>query len=330
MKDAFRFVLVVAVPLLLAACQKQASNPAARPIPTSTSSRKFYWIQPLTGHPTHLMTQLGFKAGCKKLGYDCEVVGTDGWDIGGTIALAEQVLSRGDAAGIALWTGNPACNNFIETAAKAGIPVILPHFPVPEGSIPGATGIISCDPAESASEAAREVGKTIQGRGTVAITQGSFNTTENMAAEAFGKTIHEVYPQVQVLPAVEEGFDPPGAISKAVSIMQGHADLTAAFSTTGNGPITWAGAQKETGRHIVSVGMNYTRANLDLVKNGEVYAVIGQPLWEESVGAAELLDKARRGEKVPWWTKLPAPFVTKDKVGPYYALLDQIEHDLRP
>ena len=62
--------------------------------------------------------------------------------------------------------------------------------------------------------------------------------------------------------------------------------------------------------------------NLDQVKNGEVYAVVGQPLWHEAYGAVELLDKTLRGEKIPWWTKLPAPFITKDKVGPFYELLE--------
>jgi len=39
--------------------------------------------------------------------------------------------------------------------------------------------------------------------------------------------------------------------------------------------------------------------------------------------------EARRGEKIPWWTKLPEPLVTKEKLGPYYALLDQIEHEVQ-
>lgn len=311
--------------LFVTGCQRESSS--AHP-GTAAKAKKFYWIQPLKGNTTHQMTQLGFKAGCKKLGYECEVVGTDGWDIGGTIALAEQVLGRGDAAGIALWTGNPAYNAFIERAAKAGIPVILPHFPVEEGSVPGATGIISCDPAEFAREAAREMGKALQGKGTVAITQGSFNTTENTAAAEFTKTLRETYPDIKVLSPIEEGFDAPAAIAKAASLLQGNPDVVAAFSTTGNGPITWAGAQKETGRKVLSVGMNYTRANLDLVRSGEVFAVVGQPLWEQSVGAAELLDQAVRGETIPWWTKLPAPFITKDKLEPYYRLLEEVEANL--
>jgi ribose transport system substrate-binding protein len=271
------------------------------------------------------MTQIGFREGCQKLGYKCEILGTDGPDVAGTIALAEQALARGDAAGLAIWTGNPAFNPFIEKAGQAGVPVILPHFPVPEGSVPGATGLISCDPAAYAREAALEIGKKIGGQGTVAITQGSFNTTENMVSETFTKTMKEKYPQVKVLDPEEEGFDPPQAITKATAILQAHPDVVAALSTTGGGPTTWASAQKETGRKIVAVGMDYTRVNLDLVKNGEVYAVIGQPLWEESYGAAKLLDQAQRGEKIPWWTKLPAPFITQDKLDPYYDLVDKVE-----
>lgn len=290
-----------------------------------SGAKRMYWVQGLKGHPVHQMTQIGFKEGCRKLGYECTVIGTDGPDVAGTIALAEQVLARKDAAGMAIWTGNPAWNPLIEKVSKAGIPIILPHFPVPEGSTPGATGIISCDPAGYAKNAAMEIGKAIGGKGAVAITQGGFNTTENMVSEAFTKAMKELHPDVRVLKPEEEGFDAPKAIAKAASILQANPDVVAALSTTGGGPTTWAGAQREAGRKIVAVGMDYTRVNLDLVKSGEIYAVIGQPLWEESSGAAELLDKAARGEQVPWWTKLPAPFITKDKVAPYETLLDKVE-----
>lgn len=276
------------------------------------------------------MTQIAFVEGCRKLGYQYEIIGTDSVDMPGTIALAEQAMAKGDAAGMAIWTGDPTFNPFIAKVAKSGIPIVLPHFPVPENSIPGATGIISCDPAAYAREAAMAIGKAIGGKGTVAVTQGGFNTTENLVAQTFGKTMKEKYPNVKVLESEEEGLsDAAAAIAKATSILQAHPDVVAALSTTGGGPTTWANAQKETGRKIVIIGMDYTRVNLDLVKSGQVYAVIGQPLWDESYGAAQLLDKARKGQKIPWWTKLPAPVITKDKLAPYYALLDKVEAGLK-
>ncbi len=326
---------------LLSGCGKQTSEPAqtgsgastkqSAQAPNSKSKgKKFYWVQYLKGHPVHQMTQIAFTEGCRKLGYQYEIIGTDSVDMPGTIALAEQAMAKGDAAGMAIWTGDPTFNAFIAKVGKSGIPAVLPHFPVPEGSIPGATGIISCDPAAYAREAAMTIGKAIGGKGTVAVTQGGFNTTENLVAQTFGKTMKEKYPNVKVLDSEEEGLsDAAAAIAKATSILQAHPDVVAALSTTGGGPTTWANAQKEAGRKIVIIGMDYTRVNLDLVKSGQVYAVIGQPLWDESYGAAQLLDKAIKGGKIPWWTKLPAPLITKDKLGPYYTLLDKVEAGLK-
>ncbi len=191
--------------------------------------------------------------------------------------------------------------------------------------LPGAKGVISCDPAAYAAIAAEKVGERIGGKGTVAITQGSFNTTENLVALTFKKTMAEKFPKVKVLDPIEEGFDPAAASAKAVALIRGNPDLMAAFSTTGGGPLTWATAQRDAGKKIVVVGMDYTRVNLDLVKSGDVYAIIGQPLWEESEGAADLLDKLAKGQKIEWWTKLPAPFITKVNLAPNYARLDKVE-----
>jgi ribose transport system substrate-binding protein len=70
--------------------------------------------------------------------------------------------------------------------------------------------------------------------------------------------------------------------------------------------------------------------NLDLVDSGQVYAVVGQPLYEESKGSAELLYKMANGEDVPYWTVLEAPLITKADLGPWYELLDRMEGKMRP
>ena len=314
-------VCLAAAAAATAGCQRSTTS--------GTKARKLYWVQGLKGHPVHQLTQIAFAEGCRKLGYDCEIVGTDSADIRGTITLGEQALASGQMAGMAIWTGSPAFDGFIEKVGKAGIPVILPHMPPRASPVPGVTGYIGCDTRQYAAEAAGQIGKAIGGKGTVAVTQGSFNTIENTVVEVFIKTMKDRYPDVTVLEAQEEGFNPSRAIDKCTSILTANPGLVAAFSTTGGGPTAWAGAQRRANRKIVAVGMDYTRANLDLVKSGEVYAVIGQPLWEEAYGAAGLLDRVLRGEKIPEWTKLPAPFITKDELAPYYALLEKVEASLR-
>lgn len=306
----------------MAGCQRPASKDGSR-------ARKFYWVQPLKGHPVHQLTQIGFAEGCRKLGYECGIVGSESADIIATISLAEQALAKGDVAGMAIWTGSSAYDPLIEKIGKAGIPVILPHVPPPDAAIPGATGYIGCDTREYARQAALEIGKAVGGKGAVALTQGSFNTIENVVADTFIKTMKESFPEMVVLDPQEEGFDPSQAINKCTAILTSNPNVVAALSTTGGGPTAWAGAQRQAKRKIVAIGMDYTRVNLDLVKAGEIYAVIGQPLWEEAVGAAELLDRAVRGQKIERWTKLPAPTITKDKLDPYYALLARVEQVLR-
>jgi len=308
------------------AAQVAAPTEAPQSEAPAAKGTTYYWIQPLKGHPVHQLTQAAFLTACKAEGMTCEVVGPDEPDIQKTIAAAEQVLAKGDAAGVSFWTGTPAYEDVIKKMEAAGIPVVAPHFKVPEGTWPKNVVIVGADPAVYAENVAKAMCEELKGKtGSVAVTQGSFNTTEDLVAATFTKTMNEVCPDLKVLKAEEEGFDPPKAIAKAVALMQANPDIVGALSTTGGGPTTWAGAQKETGQTIPAVGMDYTRVNLDLVKNGEMWAVVGQPLWDESFTAAQLLKKMSAGESVPYYTQMDAPIITTAEVDQYYKLLDDAE-----
>lgn len=292
--------------------------------------KKLYWVQPIRSHPVHQLTQTAFKEACDKLGYECEVIGTEKMDAPGTVALARQVMTKGDAAGLAVWATDPVFYPLLADAKAKGIPAIIVHFPTEQNDAPGATGVISGDPAQYAREAADFIGKKIQeqhgGKGTVAITQGASNAIEDKVSRVFTQTMAERFPAVKVMEPQMEGFEPTRAIDKAASILRANPDVVAALTTTGGEPPTWPGAIKETGRNdLINVGVNYTRANLDAVRAGTMTALIAQPLWDESYGAAELLDRAIRGEPVEWWTKLPAPLVNKGEVDTYYQLIDKAD-----
>ena len=60
-------------------------------------------------------------------------------------------------------------------------------------------------------------------------------------------------------------------------------------------------------------------------KNGEIFGIVAQPLYDECKGSAELLFKMANGEKVPYWTVLEAPLVTKDNMDEFYGILDRLE-----
>jgi ribose transport system substrate-binding protein len=167
--------------------------------------------------------------------------------------------------------------------------------------------------------------------GSLAITQGNFNTVENLVAETFAATIEAEYPEFTPLEAQEEGFDPPVAIAKASAIIQANPDIVGALSTTGAGPTTWARAAEENGLadgEIVIISMDYTRPNLDLVKDGKVFGLVGQPLVAEFRECVYIMDAHLRGEEYDYANPLPAPIITFDDLDEYYELNDQVEEYL--
>ena len=280
----------------------------------------------------HQLTQLAFLDGCVKAGIECELATTDENSIEALVAIAEQTIARPDTKGVAMWFGGlPVAQPIIEKAKAAGIPVVLPHFPVEEGFYADNAVQIAADTTQYPDPVAKAMCDELQGQtGSVAVTQNNFNATEDMVAKVFTESMNKYCPEITVLEPQLEGPEPTQAIAVAVSIMQANPDLIGALSTTGGGPSTWAGAQKETGKQIVAVGMDYTQVNLDLVKDGQIFGIVAQPLYDETEGAAELLAKMAAGEEVPYWTVLEAPLVTAADVGTYQDLLDGLADRMRP
>jgi ribose transport system substrate-binding protein len=283
------------------------------------------WVQAMKDHPVHRLMQAGFLDKCKELGYTCEVVGdpsATNWDIPATLPLAEAALSRTKFNAVGVYGPDPAIYSYITKLAKEGLPVVTWHVLPPEGSVDGLKAAAAQDIAAAGTNAAIAIGDKLGGKGTVALTQGASNDTENAMSDAFRKTIAEKYPDIKVLETQMEGFEPSAAEGKAIAILQGNPDVTAAFGTTGNSIQTWSGAARKAGRDVVIIGMDYIRQNLDLVKSGAAYGIVAQPLYEESAKVAELLGALAKGETVEYMNVLPSKVITAADLDPYYAMLE--------
>ncbi len=283
------------------------------------------WVQAMKDHPVHRLMQAGFLDKCKELGYICEVVGdpsATNWDIPATLPLAEAALSRTKFDAVGVYGPDPAIYSYITKLGKEGLPVVTWHVLPPEGSVEGLKAAAAQDIAAAGTNAAIAIGDKLGGKGTVALTQGASNDTENAMSDAFRKTIAEKYPDIKVLETQMEGFEPSAAEGKAIAILQGNPDVNAAFGTTGNSIQTWSGAARKAGRDVVIVGMDYIRQNLDLVKSGAAFGIVAQPLYEESAKVAELLGALAKGETVEYMNVLPSKVITAADLDPYYAMLE--------
>jgi ribose transport system substrate-binding protein len=279
----------------------------------------------LKSHPVVQIMIAGFLNRAEELGYAPKLYAPDDWDIPKAYDLMEAGLVQHKIEGMVLYIFDDSVDLYVKKLADKGIPVVTGHTKVEEGKIPGLKAWAACDAVAYGKASAQAIGKAIGGKGTVAVTEGSFNPTEDAAAKGFIDEMKKSFPGVKVLDPIEEGFDTPTAIDRATAIIQSNPDIAGAFSTTGAGPSTWAGAQENTGKKIIAIAMDYSRVNLDLVRDGKIYAVVAQPLYQEFAICAELLDKLLRGQSVPYNNLLEAPLVTKDNVNDYYKVLEKVE-----
>lgn len=279
----------------------------------------------LRSNPSDALMAGGFSVECKKLGYKCVVVGAlNSLDVPSSNALASAALSAGGVVGMGAYGFEPEAYPFIKQVSQQyHIPIVSWHIPIKEGAAPGLTATTLGNPAVGASLAAKAMGKKLGGKGTVAITEASFNTIEDAVAKTFTQTMHKDYPNVKVLSPQVEGTDPAGAVSKAQSILVSNHAITGAFSTTGGGATTWSGAAAATGRKLTIIGTDYVPQNLALLKAGKVFALMAQPLFQEGEKAAELLNAAVQHKKISYYNPLPEGLATAQNIGTYEGYIQK-------
>lgn len=292
---------------------------------TASSSKGTLLMEiPLRTNPSNALMAGGFLTECRKLGYNCEAVGTIAVDVPGSNALAAAALARGQVRGFADYGFDPETYPYItQVSQQYHIPIVSWHVPIPPGTVKGLTAVTYGIPQVGASEAAKGLGKALGGKGTVAITELSFNTTENSMAANFESSMHKDYPKIKVLAPQLEGADPTAAVTKAVNILEANSGITAAFSTTGGGCNTWTGAEAQANVTLKIICMDYVPQNLALVESGKVYGVVAQPLFQEGAEAADLLNDVILGKHVKYENILPEGLATKANVGQYQTYINQ-------
>ena len=185
--------------------------------------KSLLWVQPMRDHPVHRLMQAGFLDECKKLGYTCEIVGNPSatnYDVAASIPLAEAALARTKFGAVAVYGPGPEIFPYIGKLGAEGLPVVTWHVLPAEGSVPGLKAATGEDIKAAGTNAADALGDKLGGKGTIALTQGSSNDTENTMADSFRAEIKAKYAAIKVLDTQMEGFEPSAAESKAVGILR--------------------------------------------------------------------------------------------------------------
>jgi ribose transport system substrate-binding protein len=308
-----------------AAAANSVYTPLAAP-PCDLSQKDIYFLSVLKGHPTLRLWQQGFLDEAARMGFkNVTIASPDDADWAKAVALGEQILATETPGnyGVVFGYGDPSEAAIIKKFGDAKVPVIFTHQALTPNQYPGVLAWSGFVPEKWGTSAADAIGAKINGTGAVAITEGSFNATEDAVAKAFTTEMNAKYPNVKVLKPQEEGFDPPTAIAKAVAILQANPDVVGALSTTGAGPVTWGGAADQSGRTVYSIGPDMTRPNMDLVKAGKVFALAAQPGYEEHQQAVDMIAKSMCGQSVSYANELQTAIVQTDALAPYYDVVNK-------
>jgi len=326
--------VLLIVTLVLAGCTPE---PTPAPEPTKAApvektvrelqnGKPFRYITNGLEHPVIRTMIQGFLDACEKYDADCEVMGAGGFEDSDYIRLVETAIAQG-ASGAVISTYGPF-RPAEQQGIDQGIPMVGFHTPMKEGEMPGLLAWVATDVEQYGKDAAKAMADKLQCNGPIAITQNTFNDVENVAASSFTEEMQRLCPGVAVYPPELEGGDQSAAIAKAGAILTAHPDLAGAFGTTGGSPTTWGKALEQAGRKpgdVIVIGMDYTRPNLDLVKAGWVYALVGQPIYEETYRAVELLIDHLRGLPVEFNNVYPSPIITADDLDKYYIYADKVD-----
>jgi len=307
-----RLAVLLVLVLVLASCGAQEATEVekVRPLVFSIFNAQ---------HPVVRLMRLGFWDACEDLDVPCEEVLVMQPDADAYVSAMEQVATM-DARAAVIYNDSEVLIGGAKYL-NAVMPTVSFHMPFDLGESPNVAWV-SANTVAYGADAARRVGAKLGGKGVIAVSMSAPGSgTEQAVLASFSDTMAEEYPDVEILEQIYEGLDLPEAIAKAAAEIQAHPELTAAFSTTGNGATTWATALRDAGYspgQVVVVGMDYTPQNLELIKSGEVWGVVGQPLVEEVYKATVLAHLVSSGVLIDEQNWLPAPFVTAENAD-YYA-----------
>ena len=326
-------LVLVLVVLFLGACASPVEAPTTEKdeVPTfqkAQNGKPLRFITNESGHPFLLMAIAGYMEACKDYGLLCELSLTEDSDDAKLLTMVEGTRAE-DTSGVVFCLNNPSRYPAGLSVINQGIPLVSWHTAIPPGTVDGLLAKVGPNPVEYSLAAGRSGAKKVECQGPVAISMSGMSDMENTVADNMEAGFRELCPDTEFLPriAVGSGDDAKG-ISTASALLQANPGVTAAFSTTADGARWWALAARDVGIEkgkVAIIGMDATRANLDLVKGGEVWLIVAQPVFEETYYAVVLLANHLRGYPVPYYNDLPAPQVTAENFEAFYAILDKVD-----
>ncbi len=209
---------------------------------------------------------------------------------------------------------------FINKAVESGVPVATFNVETKEPN--KRLFFVGADLYAQGQMAGEAMAKALGGKGKVAVITGFFSVEGlELRRNGFLDTIKQKYPNIQIVGQVENHDQGDEAFNQTKDFMTANPDLAGVYVTAG-GPFGAGKAVVEAGKIgvVKVVCFDFVDETMDGVKNGSIYATIGQDMYAQGHDPAVRLYNYLVAGIVPKDPKLFTHYdvVTKDNVDKYY------------
>lgn len=270
----------------------------------------------------------GFEDAAQELNVSVEFQGATQYDPNEENTVLEKVIAR-KPAGIAVTAINPeALNPAIDKAVTAGIPVVLFDSGAPDSK---AYAFLGTDNYGAGSQAAREMGRLLGGKGKVAVVTQPNQLNHQDRLRGFKETLGQEFPEMSIAEVADGKGDIQVSSQAAERILDAHPDVAGFFATQANGGVGIGEALQARGleRRKVIISFDTDKGTLDMVKSGVINETLAQGTW--NMGYWSLLSLfhlhhgiiaaggAEGSNPIPPYTDTGITIVNRDNVDDYYA-----------
>ena len=270
----------------------------------------------------------GWLQACDDYGLLCEHTYISDNDEAGVLSYVDTITTENTSGVmIGMWVESRFITG--KKLVEDGISFVAPHVGIDASIVPGMVAWAGPDPDEYSLAAGKAMAEKVDCEGPVGFSQSQSSPMENVVTAGLQQGFRELCPDTEFLETVLTGnLDMAKAIAVSSAVIQANPDLRAAMTSTAPGGEAWARAAQENGKEageIVIQGMDYMEVNLDLVSSGDIWMLIGQPVYEEAYYSVVLLVNNLMGLPVPYANILPAPQITLENVAGFYDIIEKAE-----
>lgn len=279
---------------------------------SQTKRRTIAVIPKGTSHLFWISVQQGAMAAGKQFGAEILWNGpAQETEYGRQIQILDSMVARHvDGIAIAV-TERKALAQSIERAAAQGIPVTVFDSGVDSDKY---LTFLSTDNVEVGRIAAREMGRLLNGFGTVAMLMNAPGSTSTMdREEGFEKTITGQFPGIQIVARQYGQSDRSKARTAAENIFTAHPSLDGLFASSEPSAVGASLAVKSrnlTGK-LKFIGVDASDSMVEDLKGGVMTALVVQDPYEMGFQSVKTLIDKLDGEAPPKKIDLPSRLVLK-------------------